>query len=673
MHTSQKAQKNSSVRTLQERVLQLEEKNRFLLNELKKRELSYTALQNSHKYLTGAIEQIPVGILVREIATGKIIKTNSEFERLVGLRNLEGQDFFSLYGKEKGWACYHADDSLCQLEDLPSYRSSIEGDVYKNVEFLLERHDGAKIWIMVNTAPVQDEKGNVIGVSILIQDINEDKEAEEKLRINEERLHYALTASDEGLWDFNYATGDGYLSPRYFEMLGYENMAFPGSDKQWAEMLHPQDREEAVRKFREVGESKTDTYRSIYRLRTKTGDYRWILSRGIVANRDPSNKILRIVGTHLDITEQKKMEEALKRANEKLETKVRDRTEALHKSISVSKRVREELTELNLLDAKSREFVAKSPEMKQLLKTAVKLSNLHVSNILITGDSGTGKSRLAKFIHNISKGSKKPFVQINCAALPENLLEAELFGYEKGAFTGAREEGKAGLFELAQDGTLFLDEIGEMSLAIQAKLLKYLDDKEIMHLGGLKPIQINCMVIAATNAPLKELIQQKKFRQDLFFRLNTFPIRIPSLTDRPEDLFALIDFFIHTYNKQYGLNRRLSSKGYKALQEHVFPGNVRELRNFINKIVVLSEDNSLDEIITQELSNANRPNQIEQLALDSSEEGFEKQVADFEISLLTAAMKKNKSTRKLASHLKMSQSAVVRRLKKHGLSRDLAS
>lgn len=175
---------------------------------------------------------------------------------------------------------------------------------------------------------------------------------------------------------------------------------------------------------------------------------------------------------------------------------------------------------------------------------------------------------MAKFIHHANDGNAKPFVQLNCAALPESLLEAEIFGYEKGAFTGARDEGKIGLFELAQGGTLFLDEIGEMPITIQAKLLKYLDDKEITRLGGLTPIKVNCMVITATNANLPKLIKQKEFRQDLFFRLSTFPIHISPLRDRQEDLFELTNYFINQFNKQYsptGDFLPLATRHYKSI------------------------------------------------------------------------------------------------------------
>ncbi|MBT4874990.1 MAG: sigma 54-interacting transcriptional regulator, partial [Desulfobacula sp.] len=192
-----------------------------------------------------------------------------------------------------------------------------------------------------------------------------------------------------------------------------------------------------------------------------------------------------------------------------------------------SEKIKNELTELTLLELKENNIVAQSDSMKQTLKLALKLSAIKASNILIQGESGTGKGLLAKFIHKHSAGRKKPFIQINCAALPETLLEAELFGYEQGAFTGASEKGKIGLFELASGGTIFLDEIGEMSIGMQAKLLKCLDDHEIMPLGGIVPKKIDCSIIAATNQDLDTRTFNKKFRLDLFHRLNTFTLLIP--------------------------------------------------------------------------------------------------------------------------------------------------
>ena len=213
----------------------------------------------------------------------------------------------------------------------------------------------------------------------------------------------------------------------------------------------------------------------------------------------------------------------------------RDMTElnTLRRKFEESQRVKEkyeeELSGLSLLELERKSIVAESSKMRQVLQMSLKLSHIGASNILDLGESGSGKGFLSKLIHKNSKRRKKPFVEINCAALPENLLEAELFGYEKGAFTGASDKGKVGLLELAQGGTLFLDEIGDMPISLQAKLLKYLDNHEIRRVGGTESIKINCATIAATNQDLKNLVANKLFREDLYYRLSSFIIDIPPL------------------------------------------------------------------------------------------------------------------------------------------------
>jgi PAS domain S-box-containing protein len=343
-----------------------------------------------------------------------------------------------------------------------------------------------------------------------------------------------------------------------------------------------------------------------------------------------------------------------------------------------STRIKEELSKLNLKELESQSIIAHSKEMQTVLKTGQKLADMNISNILILGESGTGKGLLTKYIHTINKKSSGPFVTINCAALPENLLEAELFGYEKGAFTGARDQGKIGLFEMAQDGTLFLDEIGELPLSLQAKLLHCLEEKEIMHLGGLKPIQINCRVIAATNRDLENQVQVKKFRNDLYFRLNTFPITIPPLRERREDILELSLFFLKKYNTEYGLSRSISSMALKRLQSYSFPGNIRELKNSIKKSMIMAEKDILDSIIDYgfpgtagKSGKSDKADKNPDLFLATREEGFNETIAKIEKKILSKALKKHKSTRSLASYLKMSQSQVVRKLTKHNLNNRL--
>jgi PAS domain S-box-containing protein len=314
-------------------------------------------------------------------------------------------------------------------------------------------------------------------------------------------------------------------------------------------------------------------------------------------------------------------------------------------------------------------IVASNRAMKQVMRVAEKLASMDASNILILGESGTGKGMLAQYIHNRSPGKDRPFVQINCAALPESLFEAEVFGYEKGAFTGAREQGKAGLIESAKGGTLFLDEIGEASPSAQAKLLKYLDDHHVLRLGGTKAVQIDCKIIAATNRDLAVRVRQEAFRKDLYYRLNTFTLNLPPLRERPEDIFDLFNHYLHQFNKQYGLKRRVTPEMMLMLQDYPFPGNVRELRSLIKKAVVMSDEDLLDEILIDELAGYKDPSTKASTKIaPTASLNFKNELAKKEMEILEQAVKKCRTTREIARYLGLSQPTVVRKLKRYGFS-----
>ncbi len=331
-----------------------------------------------------------------------------------------------------------------------------------------------------------------------------------------------------------------------------------------------------------------------------------------------------------------------------------------------SEKIKEELTELTLLELKENNIVAKSRAMQHTLSMALKLASIDASNILIQGESGTGKGLLAKFIHKHSSRNKKPFIQINCATLPENLLEAELFGYKKGAFTGARETGKLGLFEVASGGTLFLDEIGELSLRVQAKLLKCLDDHEIMPVGGIKGKKIDCTVIAATNRDLKRRTMKKQFRLDLLHRLNTFVLSIPPLRERAEDILELVGICLKRYNKKYNRRTYIGYNAFESLKSHEFPGNVRELINIIKQAVVMSERRLLDNYIISATAANKTPEQA--AAVSEKKIGLTERINSVEFDMLMHAATRCTTTREAADFLGISQSTVVRKMKKHGIN-----
>jgi transcriptional regulator with PAS, ATPase and Fis domain len=320
-----------------------------------------------------------------------------------------------------------------------------------------------------------------------------------------------------------------------------------------------------------------------------------------------------------------------------------------------------------MLELKRQKIVSESEQMREILKTAFKLARMEVTDILLLGESGTGKGLLAKFIHNNSKRKRKPFIQINCAALPENLLEAELFGYEKGAFSGAREQGKPGLFELAHEGTLFLDEIGELPFSVQAKLLKYLDDYKVQRLGGIKAKSIDCIIIAATNQDIEKFVEQKKFRKDLFYRLNILTIKIPPLRERPEDIFELANSFLHHYNRKYKQKKKLNPLALSLLQSYSFAGNVRELKNIIKKAVVMSEGDVIDSVILSSIGKEVLEDRWEVRGSDKKINNLVDMLSALEKEMLKNAMRHCKSTREMAQFLNISQPTVVRKLKKHSL------
>jgi two-component system response regulator AtoC len=238
-------------------------------------------------------------------------------------------------------------------------------------------------------------------------------------------------------------------------------------------------------------------------------------------------------------------------------------------------------------------IIANSPKMKEILNIAQKIALMERTTVLIQGESGTGKELLAKAIHYHSPRSEGPLIEINCAAIPENLLESELFGYEPGAFTDAKKR-KIGLLEKGNEGTVFFDEIGDMSLNLQAKVLRVLEDGKFMRLGGNKPVKIDIRVIAATNKNLQTAVKEGRFREDLYYRLNVVPIHIPPLRERKEDIIPLALFFMSEYNRELKRSYTgITPEAAEALEKYSWPGNVRELRNIIERIMSLNDDHEI--------------------------------------------------------------------------------
>lgn len=354
--------------------------------------------------------------------------------------------------------------------------------------------------------------------------------------------------------------------------------------------------------------------------------------------------------------------------NERDMTELNSLQKELKKVQFEKKQILNKLKSFKLMDDSASGIVSEAFIMNQTFETALKLSKHEVSNILILGATGVGKGLMCKYIQQNSPRNNNAFVKINCAALPESLLEAELFGYERGAFTGASEKGKPGLFEVANNGTLFLDEIGDMPLSIQSKLLKYLDDHEIMRLGGTKTQKIDCLIIAATNKNLNVLVKEKRFRRDLLHRINNFVIKIPPLRERSDDILALTHLFLEGYNNKYNTKKELHQEGMKALHSHHFPGNTRELKNLIEEATLLSNETFIDHYLIDKLKdNRQKFMNTEQTRHITKGSSLQSKLNMIEKELLSEAVMQCSSTTELAKQLSISQATASRKMKKYGL------
>jgi len=268
----------------------------------------------------------------------------------------------------------------------------------------------------------------------------------------------------------------------------------------------------------------------------------------------------------------------------------------LEQSRNLNKKYFRELQKLRNVFMDLMEFdqvIAKSPGMMSVMEKVFKVARTE-ANVLLTGESGVGKEVVAKLLHKMSYRKDGPFIQINCGAIPDSLLESELFGYEKGAFTDALRCGKPGFFELANKGNILLDEIGDLPLNLQVKLHRVIQEKEVFRLGGVKPIKLDVRLIAATNRSLEEMVKQNTFREDLYYRLNVFPIQIPPLRERKTDILPLAEMFLHKYNERHALKKRLSPGICNFLKTYSWPGNIRELKNMIEHLVIISDQDEIN-------------------------------------------------------------------------------
>lgn len=365
----------------------------------------------------------------------------------------------------------------------------------------------------------------------------------------------------------------------------------------------------------------------------------------------------RILATGIPIFDYKKNLQFVL-VNDRDITSLENLTESLEEEL-LSRDVHYEFSSLGLAATELQDIVVRAPAMIEVMKTAVRAAKFDLT-LVITGSSGVGKSMIARMIHRLSDRRNGKFIDVNCGAISDSLIESELFGYEKGAFTGASAQGKKGLFEIADKGTLFLDEIGEIPMHLQVKLLRFLENGEMVRVGGIKSMKVDTRVITATNRNLEEMVANKTFRSDLYYRLNVVPIRIPSLAKRREEIGPLIDFFLARFNREYNVEKSISRGVRNCLLAYSFPGNIRELENLMKRLVTMVED---EEITVHHLPGHLQQEAGLQADYGKNEERGLAEVRNLEQQMIQDAITEHGSQRKAAAALGISQSTISRKLK----------
>jgi formate hydrogenlyase transcriptional activator len=492
------------------------------------------------------VESIP-GLVCTMTAGGEVEFINRRILDYTGKTIEELRDWSPLV---------HPDDLALVMD---RWMRSIEtGDAYE-VEHRILRADGVYCWFDVRGLPLRDREGCVVRWYNLLTDIDERKRAEEKIRQSERELRQLLNLTPLHISEFDPDGTPLYNNQAALDYYGLTLEEWHNAD--WHRRIHPQDTErvwhEAITGFRNGF-----PYEMEIRLRRKDGQYRWLLFR-FNPIRDEQGHLTRWYAAATDIEDRKKVGQRLRNENVAL---------------------REEIDRASMFE----EIVGASQSLQTVLSRISKEAPTD-SGVLITGETGTGKELVARAIHRRSRRSSRAFVSVNCAAIPRELIASELFGHEKGAFTGATQR-RIGRFELAEGGTIFLDEVGELPVETQVALLRVLQEHEFERVGGTGSIRNDVRVIAATNRDLEAAIAGGAFRSDLFYRLNVFPIEMPPLRGRGEDIPMLVEYFIDRFARKAGKKfQAVDKKSLELLRSYPWPGNIRELQNVIERSVIVCE------------------------------------------------------------------------------------
>jgi formate hydrogenlyase transcriptional activator len=436
------------------------------------------------------------------------------------------------------------------------------------MEARLRRFDGEYRWFLIRAVPFRDETDTIIYWYGSSTDIEDRKRAEEKLRQDERELRRITDAIAQTIVVQNPDGVAIYANQAVLDYTGLTIEDVTASDFR-AQIFHPEDIER-LREERQAALARGVPFEIEQRARRHDGQYRWFHIR-YNPFRDEQGRVVRWYATGNDIDDRKRAEERTRNENVAL---------------------REEIDRSSMFE----EIVGSSAALRQVLTQVAKVAPTD-STVLISGETGTGKELIARAVHKRSNRSARAFIRVNCAAISPSLITSELFGHEKGAFTGALQK-RIGRFEAADGGTIFLDEIGDLSIEAQIALLRVLQEREFERVGSSQPLTVDVRVLVATNRDLKSAVDAGTFRQDLFYRLNVFPIHLPSLRERVDDIPLLVEYFIDRYAKKAGKNfSDITNKTLQLFQAYDWPGNIRELQNVIERAVILcdGETFSVDE------------------------------------------------------------------------------
>ena len=522
------------------------------VTDITKRKTTEEDLRSSEGYLAEAQKMSQTGSWAWSAATGGPSYWSEECYRVLGFDPTDGLP--------------HGEDFFQQIhpDDRPGFRELAETSISEKAEFEADYRvvhpDGRIRDIHVIAHPVLSTSGELVEFVGTVIDVTERKRAEEELRRSEMELRQMLDFAPQLIAVFGPNRERLYINRIALDYLGlsleeWRQTPHPGA------FVHPDDRPRDLDYF-DRAVSTGSSYELELRLRKFDGSYRWFLARSNPVLDDKGN-VVRWYVASTDIEDRKQAEERLQQENVAL---------------------REEINKASMFE----EIVGTSPALQAVLSRISKVAPSD-STVLITGETGTGKELVARAIHRRSHRASRAFVSVNCAAIPRDLIASELFGHERGAFTGATQQ-RLGRFELANGGTLFLDEVGDLPAETQIALLRVLQEHEFERVGGTRRILADVRVIAATNRDLPGAIRAGSFRSDLFYRLHVFPIEIPSLRERRADISLLVEYFIDRYARKAGKNiKRVNKKTLELLQSYPWPGNIRELQNVIERSVIVCE------------------------------------------------------------------------------------